>query len=57
MKEIIFQDGGQFYTLEGNLIADYSSMVKGDYDLVGAQAARKQFLKCHPNYQVYSDVE
>ena len=43
-----FQDGGQFYSVDGTLVADYGDL--RDSDLLGAQAARAKFLDLHPDY-------
>jgi hypothetical protein len=46
-----YQDGGYFYSdITGALLADYSHLVSGDYDLSGAEAARAQFLLNFPTF-------
>jgi hypothetical protein len=45
-----YQDGGMFYCeAYGEVLADYSHCVHGDYDLVGAQIARRAFLRARPD--------
>lgn len=39
-----YQDGGQFYSEVGALLADYGYMVAGDWDTAGAARAREAFL-------------
>lgn len=45
----VYQDGGQFYAEgdAGGLLADYGDLVKHDYDMDGAGAARALFIQEH----------
>ena len=46
-----YQDGREFYDSgTGKVIASYPTMVKNDYDEIGAEAAREKFLIDHPDY-------
>lgn len=45
----VSQDGDTFYSRTGGVIKTYRGMVKHDYDIVGAEKARNQFLKDYPN--------
>lgn len=58
MTRKFLQDGPDFYRDDDEdyavdadlLIASYPALVVGDGDLVGAMAARQQFLIDHPQY-------
>ncbi|MGH7176826.1 MAG: hypothetical protein ACREJC_05540 [Tepidisphaeraceae bacterium] len=46
-----FQDGRDFYDEDsGKRIASYPALVEDDNDTEGAQAARRKFLRDHPEY-------
>ena len=56
MKLKYYQDGGRFYSdISGILTADYSHLVRGDYDLKGAEIARAQFLRDFPQFTITGD--
>lgn len=45
------QDGRDFYDADtGHLIASYPELVRHDFDIEGAQAARARFLSDHIGY-------
>lgn len=53
VRKPAFQDGAQFYAEEtGDVIADYASLVRGDFDMAGAEAARAKFVQDHPGYRL-----
>ena len=49
MAETLYiQDGNQFYDARTGRLVWETDLVKHDYDLDGAIAAREEFLRVHP---------
>lgn len=52
----VLQDGAQFYDeLDGGLIAEYPKLVAHDYDMAGAEEARRRFTEDHANVVFVND--
>lgn len=51
--KVAFQDGAMFFDSKNcKILANYSELVKSDFDMNGAKEARVRFMKENPSYSV-----